>query len=112
MGKLEAALGTGQRAVAAGDPMIRRVKKPAGRQKAVRLGWAGFGPRQGVNVAPVGPLPRALTLPLRDAFSVLFFVSVGVRGQHSILREPLEPAGVLGNVRAGKTASYPNRPNI
>jgi len=44
------------------------------------------------------------SLPLRDAFSVLFFVSVGMLFQPSIiLREPVKLAAVLGIVLVGKT---------
>ncbi|MDB5422207.1 MAG: hypothetical protein JWR59_2154, partial [Brevundimonas sp.] len=43
------------------------------------------------------------TLPLRDAFAVLFFVSVGMLFDPSILvREPLTVLGVLGIVIVGK----------
>ncbi|HKT59139.1 MAG TPA: cation:proton antiporter [Gemmatimonadales bacterium] len=46
------------------------------------------------------------SLPLRDAFSVLFFVSVGMLFEPSIvLREPLKLAAVLGIVLVGKTAA-------
>jgi CPA2 family monovalent cation:H+ antiporter-2 len=46
------------------------------------------------------------SLPLRDAFSVLFFVSVGMLFEPTIvLREPLKLAAVLGIVLVGKTAA-------
>lgn len=44
------------------------------------------------------------SLPLRDAFSVLFFVSVGMLFQPAILTEkPLQVLGVLGIIMLGKT---------
>jgi CPA2 family monovalent cation:H+ antiporter-2 len=44
------------------------------------------------------------SLPLRDAFSVLFFVSVGMLFEPSVLiREPLKVAAVVGVVIIGKT---------
>ncbi len=46
------------------------------------------------------------SLPLRDAFSVLFFVSVGMLFEPSIVvREPLKLAAVLGIVMVGKTVA-------
>ncbi len=46
----------------------------------------------------------AESLPLRDAFSVLFFVSVGMLFQPSILVDkPLEVLGVVGIIMIGKT---------
>ena len=46
------------------------------------------------------------SLPLRDAFAVLFFVSVGMLFEPGIvLREPLKLATVLGIVLAGKAAA-------
>jgi CPA2 family monovalent cation:H+ antiporter-2 len=46
------------------------------------------------------------SLPLRDAFSVLFFVSVGMLFEPTIvLREPLKLTAVLGIVLVGKTAA-------
>jgi CPA2 family monovalent cation:H+ antiporter-2 len=44
------------------------------------------------------------SLPLRDAFSVLFFVSVGMLFEPSVLiREPLKVAAVVGVIVIGKT---------
>jgi CPA2 family monovalent cation:H+ antiporter-2 len=44
------------------------------------------------------------SLPLRDAFSVLFFVSVGMLFEPAvILAEPLKVAGVVGIIMVGKT---------
>lgn len=44
------------------------------------------------------------SLPLRDAFSVLFFVSVGMLFQPAVLTEkPLQVLGVLGIIMLGKT---------
>ncbi|HET7469298.1 MAG TPA: cation:proton antiporter [Gemmatimonadales bacterium] len=46
------------------------------------------------------------SLPLRDAFSVLFFVSVGMLFEPTIVfREPLKLVAVLGIVLVGKTAA-------
>jgi CPA2 family monovalent cation:H+ antiporter-2 len=46
------------------------------------------------------------SLPLRDAFSVLFFVSVGMLFQPEIvLREPLKLVAVIAVVMVGKTAA-------
>jgi CPA2 family monovalent cation:H+ antiporter-2 len=46
------------------------------------------------------------SLPLRDAFSVLFFVSVGMLFEPSIVvREPVHLAAVLGIVLVGKTVA-------
>jgi CPA2 family monovalent cation:H+ antiporter-2 len=44
------------------------------------------------------------SLPLRDAFSVLFFVSVGMLfDPHVVAAEPLKVAGVVGIIMVGKT---------
>ena len=44
------------------------------------------------------------SLPLRDAFSVLFFVSVGMLfDPHVVAAEPLKLAGVVGIIMVGKT---------
>ena len=46
------------------------------------------------------------SLPLRDAFAVLFFVSVGMLFEPAIvLREPLKLAAVVGIILLGKTAA-------
>lgn len=44
------------------------------------------------------------SLPLQDAFAVLFFVSVGMLFDHSVLwRDPLEVAGVIALILIGKS---------
>ncbi|CAN5291008.1 N/A [soil metagenome] len=56
-----------------------------------------------LNASPLGHNAAERSLPLRDAFAVLFFVSVGMLFDPSILvREPLAVLGVLGIVIVGK----------
>jgi CPA2 family monovalent cation:H+ antiporter-2 len=56
-----------------------------------------------LNGTPLGHNAAERSLPLRDAFAVLFFVSVGMLFDPSILvREPLAVVGVLGIVIVGK----------
>jgi len=56
-----------------------------------------------LNASPLGHNAAERSLPLRDAFAVLFFVSVGMLFDPSILvREPLAVLGVLAIVIAGK----------
>ena len=57
-----------------------------------------------LNGTPLGHNAAERSLPLRDAFAVLFFVSVGMLFDPTILwREPLAVIGVLGIVIVGKT---------
>ena len=57
-----------------------------------------------LNGTPLGHNAAERSLPLRDAFAVLFFVSVGMLFDPTILvREPLAVLGVLGIVLVGKT---------
>ena len=57
-----------------------------------------------LNGTPLGHNAAERSLPLRDAFAVLFFVSVGMLFDPSILwREPLAVLGVLFIVVVGKT---------
>jgi len=56
-----------------------------------------------LNGTPLGHNAAERSLPLRDAFAVLFFVSVGMLFDPSILiREPLAVLGVLAIVILGK----------
>ncbi len=56
-----------------------------------------------LNGTPLGHNAAERSLPLRDAFAVLFFVSVGMLFDPTILiREPLAVAAILGIVVAGK----------
>lgn len=56
-----------------------------------------------LNASPLGHNAAERSLPLRDAFAVLFFVSVGMLFDPMILvREPLAVFGVLGIVIVGK----------
>jgi CPA2 family monovalent cation:H+ antiporter-2 len=56
-----------------------------------------------LNSSPLGHNAAERSLPLRDAFAVLFFVSVGMLFDPMILvREPLTVLGVLGIVIVGK----------
>ena len=56
-----------------------------------------------LNASPLGHNAAERSLPLRDAFAVLFFVSVGMLFDPSILvREPLAVFGVLAIVIVGK----------
>ncbi|CAN5125014.1 N/A [soil metagenome] len=56
-----------------------------------------------LNSSPLGHNAAERSLPLRDAFAVLFFVSVGMLFDPSILvREPLTVLGILGIVIVGK----------
>jgi len=56
-----------------------------------------------LNSSPLGHNAAERSLPLRDAFAVLFFVSVGMLFDPTILvREPLAVLGVLGIVILGK----------
>ena len=53
-----------------------------------------------------GPNAAERSLPLRDAFAVLFFVSVGMLFDPMVLvREPWAVAGVLGIIIVGKSAA-------
>ena len=57
-----------------------------------------------LNGTPLGHNAAERSLPLRDAFAVLFFVSVGMLFDPAILIEaPLAIAGVIGIVVVGKT---------
>ena len=57
-----------------------------------------------LNSSPLGHNAAERSLPLRDAFAVLFFVSVGMLFDPMILvREPLAVLGVLGIVIIGKS---------
>jgi len=57
-----------------------------------------------LNGTPLGHNAAERSLPLRDAFAVLFFVSVGMLFDPAILVEaPLAVAGVIGIVVIGKT---------
>jgi CPA2 family monovalent cation:H+ antiporter-2 len=57
-----------------------------------------------LNGTPLGHNAAERSLPLRDAFAVLFFVSVGMLFDPTILvREPLAVLGVLAIVLVGKT---------
>ncbi|WP_425991107.1 cation:proton antiporter [Brevundimonas sp. TWP2-3-2] len=57
-----------------------------------------------LNGTPLGHNAAERSLPLRDAFAVLFFVSVGMLFDPMILVErPLSVLGVLGIVIVGKT---------
>ena len=59
-----------------------------------------------LNGTPLGHNAAERSLPLRDAFAVLFFVSVGMLFDPSILwRQPLAVIGVLGIVIVGKTVA-------
>ncbi|MBU1345903.1 MAG: cation:proton antiporter [Alphaproteobacteria bacterium] len=59
-----------------------------------------------LNGTPLGHNAAERSLPLRDAFAVLFFVSVGMLFDPTILvREPLSVLGVLGIVIVGKTVA-------
>jgi CPA2 family monovalent cation:H+ antiporter-2 len=57
-----------------------------------------------LNSSPLGHNAAERSLPLRDAFAVLFFVSVGMLFDPTILvREPLAVLGVLAIVIIGKS---------
>lgn len=57
-----------------------------------------------LNSSPLGHNAAERSLPLRDAFAVLFFVSVGMLFDPTILlREPVAVLGVLGIVIIGKS---------
>jgi CPA2 family monovalent cation:H+ antiporter-2 len=57
-----------------------------------------------LNGSPLGHNAAERSLPLRDAFAVLFFVSVGMLFDPTVLlREPLAVAAVLGIVLLGKS---------
>ena len=59
-----------------------------------------------LNSSPLGHNAAERSLPLRDAFAVLFFVSVGMLFDPTILvREPLAVLGVLGIVIVGKSVA-------
>ena len=59
-----------------------------------------------LNSSPLGHNAAERSLPLRDAFAVLFFVSVGMLFDPMILvREPLAVLGVLGIVIVGKSVA-------
>lgn len=59
-----------------------------------------------LNGTPLGHNAAERSLPLRDAFAVLFFVSVGMLFDPTILmREPLAVLGVLGIVIVGKSVA-------
>jgi len=56
-----------------------------------------------LNSSPLGHNAAERSLPLRDAFAVLFFVSVGMLFDPNILvRQPLAVLGVLGIIIVGK----------
>jgi CPA2 family monovalent cation:H+ antiporter-2 len=57
-----------------------------------------------MNASPLGHNAAERSLPLRDAFAVLFFVSVGMLFDPMILvREPWAVLGVLGIIIVGKS---------
>jgi CPA2 family monovalent cation:H+ antiporter-2 len=57
-----------------------------------------------LNSSPLGHNAAERSLPLRDAFAVLFFVSVGMLFDPTILiREPLAVLGVLSIIIVGKS---------
>jgi CPA2 family monovalent cation:H+ antiporter-2 len=57
-----------------------------------------------LNASPLGHNAAERSLPLRDAFAVLFFVSVGMLFDPTVLvREPLAVAAVLAIVIVGKS---------
>jgi CPA2 family monovalent cation:H+ antiporter-2 len=57
-----------------------------------------------LNGSPLGHNAAERSLPLRDAFAVLFFVSVGMLFDPMVLvREPLAVAGVVAIVMIGKS---------
>ena len=59
-----------------------------------------------LNSSPLGHNAAERSLPLRDAFAVLFFVSVGMLFDPTILvREPLAVLGLLGIVIVGKSVA-------
>ncbi|RAK67185.1 cation:proton antiporter [Phenylobacterium kunshanense] len=59
-----------------------------------------------LNGSPLGHNAAERSLPLRDAFAVLFFVSVGMLFDPTVLlREPLAVAAVLGIVVIGKSVA-------
>ena len=59
-----------------------------------------------LNGSPLGHHAAERSLPLRDAFAVLFFVSVGMLFDPTVLvREPLAVAAVLGIVLVGKACA-------
>jgi len=59
-----------------------------------------------LNASPLGHNAAERALPLRDAFAVLFFVSVGMLFDPTILlREPLAVLAVLGIVLLGKSVA-------
>ena len=59
-----------------------------------------------LNGTPLGHNAAERSLPLRDAFAVLFFVSVGMLFDPSIIvREPLTVLAILGIVIVGKSAA-------
>ena len=59
-----------------------------------------------LNGTPLGHNAAERSLPLRDAFAVLFFVSVGMLFDPTILiRDPLAVLGVLGIVIVGKSVA-------
>ena len=59
-----------------------------------------------MNASPLGHNAAERSLPLRDAFAVLFFVSVGMLFDPMILvREPWAVLGVLGIIIVGKSVA-------
>ena len=59
-----------------------------------------------MNASPLGHNAAERSLPLRDAFAVLFFVSVGMLFDPMVVvREPWALAAVLGIILLGKTAA-------
>ena len=59
-----------------------------------------------LNGTPLGHNAAERSLPLRDAFAVLFFVSVGMLFDPTILiRDPVAVLGVLGIVIVGKSVA-------
>ena len=57
-----------------------------------------------LNGSPLGHTAAERSLPLRDAFAVLFFVSVGMLFDPTVLvREPLAVLGVLAIILLGKS---------
>ncbi|TAJ53603.1 MAG: Kef family K(+) transporter [Nevskiaceae bacterium] len=72
-----------------------------------------------LNESPLSQRAAEESLPLRDAFAVLFFVSVGMLfNPHILLTAPLELAATLGIILLGKSVAaflivrafgYPNR---
>ena len=73
----------------------------------VSLALGAFLAGMVLGQSPLSQKAAEQTLPLRDAFAVLFFVSVGMLFEPAILwTRPLEVAGTLGIVLGGKAAAW------